>query len=52
MKIKLPVTESLYNKDKIKLTNIQWKLYYYLISISKDNLIYKQDFKKKIVVEF
>lgn len=47
MKIKLPVTESLYNKDKIKLTNIQWKLYYYLISISKDNLIYKQDFKKE-----
>ena len=47
MKIKLPITESLYNKDKIKLTNIQWKLYYYLVSISEDNFISKQDFKKE-----
>lgn len=47
MKIKLPVIEFLYNEDKIKLTNIQWKLYYYLVSISKHNFISKQDFKKE-----
>ncbi len=47
MKIKLPVTESLYNNNKIKLTNIQWKLYYYLISISKDNFISMKNFKKE-----
>ena len=47
MKIKTMVTESLYSNNVVKLTDAQWRLYYYFLSICEDNFICKQNLKIK-----
>ena len=47
MKIKTMVTESLYSNNIVKLTDAQWRLYYYFLSICEDNFICKQNLKIK-----
>lgn len=47
MKVKTIITESLYTDNAIKLTDAQWKLYYYFLSICEDNFICKQNLKLK-----
>lgn len=46
MKVKILVTDSSYN-NSIKLSDAQWKLYYYFLTISENNFICNQEFKVK-----
>lgn len=46
MKVKILVANSSYS-NLIKLSDAQWKLYYYFLTISENNFVYKQEFKVK-----